>query len=306
MANNFYDDPNCVLWLRFERHSNFTRCEINGDNYLSLQTGNPFASYRDIKEGYGALYTPSNDVEFRKDCDDLRDDFPGQASPNGTQDFLMCVWVYMDVVGNPPGYQTFMQKIATGGTGQSPFFLQYDGEHLKWRVKIRSAADDGHLLSYGLGAAPSAGRWYHVGFWHSTALEKAGLRIYDSATQSVQDSVFTWAGGMKRQTAASDYLSVVDNLDGRMDEYVVFNAVPSTQVEIEDKIDLIRKKIYPGYLLDRWTSFDNFTLGTFEKTSPGRGASWSTAPSISQIRRYAAGAGIRQTSALTTGGPRRS
>ncbi|MGD9157161.1 MAG: hypothetical protein PVG39_02020 [Desulfobacteraceae bacterium] len=214
----------------------------------TLTPHNTPSSDGDYKVGSASCLFVKGDVEgFEIEDASLSSSHPFKSG--NTPTFLICGWVKFTtitaldmIIGKfdaATGGRTFCLSPYYAGTQAATFVSGYN-----------SCNSSTYSDVYGETWATDI--WYHFGVWHNAADDSFGIRIWDDNASAFLDTVDNSLTGTLANTMTLcaqnftigmryDYTST---LSGRLNEVVIFNALPGDTAAIEAKIDAIRAGTY--------------------------------------------------------------
>lgn len=182
-----------------------TRLDSVGTSHLTpLGGANPGPSQTTGIIGNAAQFTNAN-AEYLNIADN-------PALSCGNIDFSFSMWVYLDS-------DTATRGIIAKGTGDAAATLEYRLLYNSVQDRFNFAVSDGATLttvgSSTFGPLTTA-TWYHIAVWHDSVNNVLGIRINDSATDTIAHTVGCQdgAGAFKIGTSGA----ITNFMDGRVDE----------------------------------------------------------------------------------------
>jgi hypothetical protein len=236
VGNNFAVDPDCVALWRFEP-GQLTVDSIGTNNLIDVNSVD--VNSVDYREGASAARFDWQYGEYLRIPDaSLSADFPFKNAAGNTK-ISVCFWLKFDQLTTWPYIfsKNLNKKYGVG-------ILKNTSNKLELFIGYNSGAS-AEILEHG--SVLQSGRWYHVGVTLDSSTRSYRIRIWDDTAGMILGSdkagiavhsVTVDAGevrlGHSAGLARYDY-----NLDGLLDEFVVFNDILSSA-----EIDKIRQGTY--------------------------------------------------------------
>jgi hypothetical protein len=236
VGNNFAVDPNCVALWRFEV-GKLTLDSIKTNKLKDVNSVD--VNTVDYKEGAAAASFDRDHGEYFSIIDaNLSSGFPFK---NGTSNnkVSICFWLKFDVM--VPWSYIFAKNVNNKyGFGISKTNL----DKLQMFIGYNSGNLPEQLIH---DSTLQRGRWYHVGVTFNNVSKAYRIRIWDATANAIVGTDLTGTAahnvvidaGEVRIGHSAGRITYLYNLDGMLDEFVVFNDILTTA-----EIDKIRQGTY--------------------------------------------------------------
>jgi len=229
MANDFSGDGNCVALYKFESGA-FVTDSAGSNDLTNSNTVQEDSIY--YKEGsQSAYFSDANDEKFFITDANLDSGFPLKSGETN-RSFSICFWVR-------PTDDTFNHGVIGKHEFNEGGFYLYIPNTLTPTLRIYGSASWGQ---YSHASALTLEQWYHIGITYDYSDDSYRIRIWDDTAGSILGSDKTGTAATTEVTNNTFYVGMAEGtreLDGNLDEVVVFNDVLST-----DEIDQIRAGTY--------------------------------------------------------------
>jgi len=241
-GNNFAADPNCVALWRFEEtpKGNIDPNDSIGTN--TLVNDGVVAATADWKEGLASADFEHDDRDKLTVTDaDLDAGFPFKNGDTNKK-ISMTMWFKAESLNT-----TFVD-------GQM-LYAKYDGGKLSFFVSVAEVSGTYRVLCaigqsggnnrervVDLTTPIVPGRWYHVGITFDDNTRFCRMRIYDSGTDTVNETTKNTNGHVNVEDGTvriGHYVSYNHHWDGLIDECAIFNDILTA-----GEIDLVREGTY--------------------------------------------------------------
>jgi hypothetical protein len=245
---NPLDDADCVMWLRMESNDTIRDCEINGIDYMDMDTGVVTADTSVKYEGNGSGFFNAyvGSPQLRKLTNQLPTGFPACDEDDG---YLITFFVSLDWFPPEGEGMTVIRKTGTAGGSDIMGHINFNiVRSAGWSyARPRFIAYDYAGASTDLEADYNFFTDAHVGLWTSKTLGLMGMRLRNAATgANIVDATHSlWNGcSVDRSGTARFALGSEGSLGkfrGRIDDFLAFKnmAALDTIDKINAKIDAI-------------------------------------------------------------------
>ena len=222
--------------------SNPVDCEIQGADYFTISgtvdVGGILKMVGPKPLRINASDPTSGGVIIRA-CNALPTVFPGVDS----QDILCGLWFYY---GGASAINRLTKFLMKGSTLANPgtFHVTQDTGVIVFR--IRNSANDAYL-EFTSDVTVVFERYYHVGIWHSSALDRIGIRVFDKSMGVMYNNAWDYSGGLTFST--TNYFAIggqytdpnyANTMYGWLDDFRLYCPIPDSEANIISKIDDMR------------------------------------------------------------------